>query len=514
MSLHFAAAMDDITDRLHEGVVNLRDIGRWKESGTYPYVELVFLFTILQHLWSTVLDIRQLQCTKKKSPPTVGWVACLYGVAVCEVIEARGMRSRRGDLHRRLPSTLLTRSSRKPGPMRSTNGGTALSMAGGVSSRRVVRCRSPRTRLVECPSGSPRIVPAPQNLLVFLLGGLPLLWAVSGDLVTRVGLRPSTPARLELFTTVMFFEVASVITTITELPWSLYFTFVVEQRHGFNKQTLGLFLSDKVKGLLLTNVVFGPPVVAALTLILQLGGPVRCTRQSSRRECPRPPALALPPPPQYLAPTPQYLALYLWAFFVGFSLLMLTIYPVLIAPLFNKYDPLPDGSLRRSIEDLAARLGFPLRKLFLTDGSKRSGHSNAYMYGFFKNKRIVLFDTLLSHCTEEQARGGWPRVAVPRGPSLSHWAAAGSRCPGARAWPLEARARPPPICAELDRHAQPVRALHAVPRRHPRAPVLRVQGRPRGHLAGSIYDAPGSARRGHRVRLQHREQGLRVPGRW
>lgn len=103
-----------------------------------------------------------------------------------------------------------------------------------------------------------------------------------------------------------------------------------------------------------------------------------------------------------------YMPLYLWAFFIALQLAVLTVYPTLVAPLFNTYKPLPDGALRRGIEALARSVDFPLRKLFEVDGSKRSGHSNAYMYGFGRNKRIVLYDTLMQHCArDEQVR--WHR---------------------------------------------------------------------------------------------------------
>ena len=91
----------------------------------------------------------------------------------------------------------------------------------------------------------------------------------------------------------------------------------------------------------------------------------------------------------------DFFFLYLWAFVVGFTLFMMILYPEFIAPLFDKYTPLPEGELRTEIEKLAASIEFPLYKLFVVEGSKRSSHSNAYFYGFFKFKRIVLFDTLL-----------------------------------------------------------------------------------------------------------------------
>lgn len=74
---------------------------------------------------------------------------------------------------------------------------------------------------------------------------------------------------------------------------------------------------------------------------------------------------------------------------------MVTLYPIVIAPLFNKYTPLEEGELRNRIESLAQKVNYPLKKLYVVDGSTRSGHSNAYLYGFFNNKRIVLYDTLL-----------------------------------------------------------------------------------------------------------------------
>merc|ERR1719283_328512 len=91
----------------------------------------------------------------------------------------------------------------------------------------------------------------------------------------------------------------------------------------------------------------------------------------------------------------DYFFVYLWLFVVAFTLFMMIVYPEFIAPLFDKYVPLPEGELRTEIEQLAASIEFPLYKLFVVEGSKRSSHSNAYFYGFFKFKRIVLFDTLL-----------------------------------------------------------------------------------------------------------------------
>ena len=91
----------------------------------------------------------------------------------------------------------------------------------------------------------------------------------------------------------------------------------------------------------------------------------------------------------------DYFFVYLWAFCFVVTILLMTVYADWIAPLFDKFTPLPDGELKSQIERLAASIDFPLKKLFVVEGSKRSSHSNAYFYGFHKNKRIVLFDTLI-----------------------------------------------------------------------------------------------------------------------
>lgn len=91
----------------------------------------------------------------------------------------------------------------------------------------------------------------------------------------------------------------------------------------------------------------------------------------------------------------DYFYFYVWAFLMSMTMFMIIIYPEVIAPLFDKYSPLPQGDLRTQIEALASSLKFPLYKLYIVEGSKRSSHSNAYLYGFYKYKRIVLFDTLV-----------------------------------------------------------------------------------------------------------------------
>lgn len=154
----------------------------------------------------------------------------------------------------------------------------------------------------------------------------------------------------------------SIFSTITGLPFSIYSTFVVEERHGFNKQTPGFYAKDQVKKFVVGQVIQAP-ILAGIIKIVFWGG--------------------------------DYFFVYLWFFAVAMTLFLMTIYPDLIAPLFDKYTPMPEGELRSQIEALAASVEFPLYKLYVVEGSKRSSHSNAYFYGFFKFKRIVLFDTLL-----------------------------------------------------------------------------------------------------------------------
>ncbi|KAG5565890.1 hypothetical protein RHGRI_001716 [Rhododendron griersonianum] len=213
---------------------------------------------------------------------------------------------------------------------------------------------------------------------ILVFGVLPWFWKRSGDFLGYLGLS----AENEIVHTLAFLAGVMIWSQITDLPFSLYSTFIIEARHGFNKQTIWLFFRDMIKGIIL-SIIIGPPVVAAIIVIVQKGGP--------------------------------YLAIYLWGFMFVLSLVMMTIYPTLIAPLFNKFTPLPEGELRDKIENLASSLRFPLKKLFVVDGSTRSSHSNAYMYGFFKNKRIVLYDTLIQQCKNVE------EVVAVIAHELGHW---------------------------------------------------------------------------------------------
>ncbi|HEY5799513.1 MAG TPA: M48 family metallopeptidase [Burkholderiaceae bacterium] len=152
------------------------------------------------------------------------------------------------------------------------------------------------------------------------------------------------------------------ISGLIDLPFDWYRQFVLEEKFGFNKMTFKLFLTDMVKGLLLGAVIGLPLLWVVLTLMERTG---------------------------------ELWWFYTWLVWSGFQLLMMVLYPTVIAPLFNKFSPLADDSLKSRIEGLMARVGFASKGLFVMDGSKRSSHGNAYFSGFGSNKRIVFFDTLL-----------------------------------------------------------------------------------------------------------------------
>jgi STE24 endopeptidase len=153
------------------------------------------------------------------------------------------------------------------------------------------------------------------------------------------------------------------ISAAIDLPFEYYKQFVLEARFGFNKMTIKLFVSDLVKNALVGAVIGLPLIWVILTLMEKSG---------------------------------DLWWLYAWFVWTGFQLLMLVLYPTVIAPLFNKFTPLQDDSLRARIEGLMQRVGFASKGLFVMDGSKRSAHGNAYFSGFGAAKRIVFFDTLLA----------------------------------------------------------------------------------------------------------------------
>jgi STE24 endopeptidase len=166
----------------------------------------------------------------------------------------------------------------------------------------------------------------------------------------------------ELLANLALVASALLIATVVEIPLSLYRTFVIEARFGFNRMKPATFVSDLFKQFLLATVL-GLPLLAGVLWLMQSMG--------------------------------DNWWLYVWLAWMGFNLLVLAIYPTFIAPLFNKFTPLEDATLKARIEQLLAKCGFKAQGLFVMDGSTRSRHGNAYFTGFGATKRIVFFDTLL-----------------------------------------------------------------------------------------------------------------------
>jgi len=154
----------------------------------------------------------------------------------------------------------------------------------------------------------------------------------------------------------------AVIGGLLTLPLAWWSTFRIEERFGFNKMSLGLWLGDLLKNALVGGLI-GLPVVALVLWLMGAAGPTWW--------------------------------LWAWGVWMGFNLLLLVLYPTLIAPLFNKFEPLQDESLKARVNALMQRCGFAAKGLFVMDGSKRSAHANAYFTGFGAAKRVVFFDTLL-----------------------------------------------------------------------------------------------------------------------
>jgi STE24 endopeptidase len=188
------------------------------------------------------------------------------------------------------------------------------------------------------------------------------------------GLQALSTALLHAFGPGMLHQMAlvlafAVISGVLDLPFDYYRQFVLEARFGFNKMTVGLWLADMAKGVLVGAAIGLPLLWVVLTLMDKTG---------------------------------SLWWFYAWLVWSGFQLLMMVLYPTVIAPLFNKFTPLKDASLKARIEGLMARAGFASKGLFVMDGSRRSAHGNAYFSGFGANKRIVFFDTLLERLAPQE----------------------------------------------------------------------------------------------------------------
>jgi STE24 endopeptidase len=162
---------------------------------------------------------------------------------------------------------------------------------------------------------------------------------------------------------------ALLISSIIEIPLDYYRTFVVDEKYGFNKMTPKMFFTDMIKHALV-GLALGAPILFAALWLMQSAG--------------------------------EYWWFYLWVVWSLFNIVMLAIYPTFIAPLFNKFTPLQENSLKAKIEQLLTKCGFKSQGLFVMDGSTRSGHGNAYFTGFGNSKRVVFFDTLLDKLNEDE----------------------------------------------------------------------------------------------------------------
>lgn len=184
----------------------------------------------------------------------------------------------------------------------------------------------------------------------------------------------------QIVTQIVFLLIWHVCDTIMDLPLSVYSTFVIEEKYGFNETTPFVFITDLIKTTLL-YFLFVPPLFGIVHSIIE-----------------------------------RFDTFYLRVslFLMVFQLIMVVIFPTFIMPLFNKFEEMKESSLKQRVEELAKKVKFRLKNIFVMDGSKRSGHSNAFFIGLFKEKRIVFYDTLLEQTTDDQ-------VIAILGHELGHW---------------------------------------------------------------------------------------------
>lgn len=165
----------------------------------------------------------------------------------------------------------------------------------------------------------------------------------------------------------LFFAISGLINLILSLPFQIYDTFVIEQKYGFNTMTVKTFILDIIKSIII-SVILGTPILSLLLYIIKVD--------------------------------PNFW----WKFalvVIFFEVFMIYIYPVLIAPLFNKFIPLEEGELKNKIMEIADKNGFKISNVYIMDASRRTKKQNAYLTGFGKTRRVVLYDTILSYPQEE-----------------------------------------------------------------------------------------------------------------
>jgi STE24 endopeptidase len=217
-----------------------------------------------------------------------------------------------------------------------------------------------------------------QNLAFIQFDVLPKLWSFAGTLLEKIA-----PASWqgEIGQSIVFVLTFMLVSQVLNLPGNIYHTFVLEEKFGFNKQTPQIFAMDMLKSNMLAFVL-APPILAGFLKIIQKTG--------------------------------NQFFFYLWMFAAGLQMFMVTIYPIAILPLFNKLSPLENGSLKDGVEALAKGLKFPLKELYVIDGSKRSAHSNAYFFGLPWKKHIVIYDTLIEKSEDVE-------VIAVLAHELGHW---------------------------------------------------------------------------------------------
>ncbi len=172
-----------------------------------------------------------------------------------------------------------------------------------------------------------------------------------------------------IITTVLFFAIITMVSKVLSLPFTLWGTFAIEEKYGFNRTTPKLFVIDMIKSMLLTAIL-GGGLLSLITWIFYSTG--------------------------------QWFWIIALGVIVLFSLLANALYSRVIVPLFNKQEPLKEGELLNSIKEFAQKVGFPVNKVFVIDGSKRSTKANAYFSGFGRNRRVVLYDTLLEKMSNDE----------------------------------------------------------------------------------------------------------------
>jgi STE24 endopeptidase len=206
------------------------------------------------------------------------------------------------------------------------------------------------------------------RLPMFYDAALLLVWTLAGGLewlnqaVLAYELSP-------IMTGIAVMLAFMLISSLLELPFSIVSTFVIEERFGFNRTTIKTFIIDIIKGGAVA-VMLGVPLLWTILWLMEKAG------------------------------EPWWI--YAWIVWTSFSLFIMWVYPTLIAPIFNKFEPLEEGDTLDRIKQLLHRCGFSSNGIFVIDGSRRSSHGNAYFSGFGRNKRIVFFDTLLKMLNDDQ----------------------------------------------------------------------------------------------------------------